>query len=145
MAGMSLDTFADKVTEFMQIISEKFSKQQTKDFYKMKITLPQYIVLDLLERQGESKMTEMAMFLGVTTAGMTGIVDKLVRYGYVVRRSDPKDRRVVKIRPTDKGETLVKTIRKHRREMIVELFGKIVQEDRAEYLRILTDITENMN
>jgi DNA-binding MarR family transcriptional regulator len=114
------------------------------DFYKMKITMPQFVILDLLERQGESKMTEMARFSGVTTAGMTGIVDKLVKYGYCIRKSDPSDRRVVKIRPTEKGARLVKTISLHRREMTVDLFSKISQEERVEYLKILAHIKEHL-
>ncbi|MBV2356866.1 MarR family transcriptional regulator [Streptomyces sp. J2-1] len=50
---------------------------------------------------GETPPTagELAARAQVTTGAMTGIVNRLVRAGYVTRRPDPADRRVVRVAP----------------------------------------------
>ena len=44
--------------------------------------------------------TELAARLGITSASMTSLVDRLVASGYVTREPHPTDRRAVILRPT---------------------------------------------
>jgi DNA-binding MarR family transcriptional regulator len=69
-------------------------------------------------------------------------VDRLVRYGYIVRTYDPKDRRVINIRLTQKGSDLVKRIGRQRKEVTREVFGKISKEERENYLAIMLHIRD---
>lgn len=142
MSTLSLSEFADKMSEIMPWIIKEFARRQTNDLYKGKITLPQFLILDFLARENEPKMTALAHFMHVTTAAMTGIIDRLVRDGYVLRGHDSKDRRIVKIRLTAKGAELVKKVYKQRRQMIIDIFGRISEADRQDYLRILKQIKE---
>ncbi|MFJ4026624.1 MarR family winged helix-turn-helix transcriptional regulator [Paenarthrobacter sp. NPDC089989] len=48
---------------------------------------------------------ELGARLGITSASMTTLVDRLVRSGYVVREPHPTDRRALVLRPT-KGSDL---------------------------------------
>jgi DNA-binding MarR family transcriptional regulator len=143
--ALSLPEFADRLNEILPAIMRKFFNRQTNEFFKGKITLPQYIVLEFLKRQEEAKMTDIAAFLGVTTAAATGIIDRLVKCGYVTRMHQPGDRRVVKIRLTAKGTEVVKKILQEKRQMIMEMFGALSQAERDEYIRILMRIQESMN
>jgi MarR family transcriptional regulator, organic hydroperoxide resistance regulator len=140
MLEFSLSEFADKINEVMPALFKEFARRQTNELFKGKITLPQFLVLALLHKEGESKMSDLAASLKVTTPAMTGISDRLVRYGYISRSNDLHDRRVIKIKLTAKGFDLVKKIDEQRRQMIINIFGKISQADRQEYLRILTKI-----
>jgi len=142
MAVISLSEFADKITEIMPVIMKEFARRQANELFKIKITLPQFLILNFLHNSQESKMTELAKFMKVTTAAMTGIVDRLVRDKYVARQYDPKDRRIIKIKLTTKGDNLVNKASQQRRDMIISVFGKISEEERQDYLRILTHIYE---
>jgi len=142
MLQSSLLEFADKMNEVMPGIIQGFARRQADELYKGKITLPQFLILDFLSQQGESRMTDMAHFMHVTTAAMTGIVDRLVGYGYVARVYDPEDRRIIKIKLTLHGSELVKKINEQRRSMIIKIFGSISGTDRQDYLRILMQIRE---
>lgn len=144
MAQVSLEEFADRINEILPVVIKEFMRHQTSGFYKLKVTLPQFVILDLLNRTGGTKMSDLSRNMNVTTAAMTGIVDRLVRDGYAVRESDPKDRRIIKVRATAKGARTVKDINLHRREMIVRVFGKLKQADREDYLRILTNIRDHL-
>ncbi len=140
MAGMPINEFADKMNEIMPTLLKEFSRRQTNELYKGKISLPQFLVMEFLDRNGECKMTDLARYMKVSTAAMTGIINKLVKFIYVARIPDTKDRRIIKVRLTAKGQGLVKKVRQERRQMCIDVFGRISEEDRENYLRILMQI-----
>ena len=144
MSNLLIAEFVDKVSEIMPVMMREFFRQETNEFYKLKITLPQFVVLDMLNRQGESKMSDLAHLINVTTAAMTGIVDRLVRDGYVKRTHDPRDRRIVNVALTVKGTSSVKEMINQRKKMTAKIFGMISQEEREEYLRILEHIRDHI-
>jgi DNA-binding MarR family transcriptional regulator len=140
MVEESLVGFADRMNEVMPTIIKEFARRQINELYKGKITLPQFLVLEFLYRKGESKMTDLAHFMGVSTAAMTGIGDRLVRDGYIKRAYDPNDRRIVRVKLIARGSDLVEKINEQRRQMVIKIFGKISENDRNDYLRILMQI-----
>lgn len=142
MNRLCLAEFADRINEIVPVMMKEFAKRQTGELYKTKVTLPQFLILLLLQREGETKMTDLAHMVKVTTAAMTGIVDRLVRDGYAVRGYDPADRRIIKVKATTEGSRLVKKVNEERRKMIIKIFGKLSESDRTDYLRILTQIKE---
>jgi len=142
MAGFSLLEFADKMNEIMPIVVKEFARRQINELYKGKITLPQFLILELLHREGESKMKDLAGFMKVSTAAMTGIVDRLVKYGYALRAYDTQDRRIIRIKLTSKGAVLVKKVNQQRRQMTINIFGKISEDERQDYLKILMRIRD---
>ena len=144
MSELSLSEFADRVGELMPFIMKEFMRNQGDEFHKLKITMPQFVVLEFLHRAGECRMGDIAKFINVTTAAITGIVDRLVRDSYVLRVSDPKDRRIVKIKLTAKGVKLVREMVERRKQLSIRMFGMISQEEREQYLSILTHIKEKI-
>ena len=144
MPSLSLSAFADRVQEVMPVIMKEFMRRQTGDFYKTKITMPQFFVLELLQRLGESKMSDIAKYIGVSTAAMTGIVARLVRANYLIRTSDPQDRRIVMVKLTAKGAAAVKEMLQRRKQATIKIFGVISPKEREEYLAILERIREHL-
>ena len=142
MPDLTLSDFAERIEDVIPAVMRGFSKMQTNELFKGKITLPQFFVLNHLDKYDESKMNELAKVMDVTTAAATGIVDRLVRYGYIVRAYDPKDRRVINIRPTQKGSDMVKRIGRQRKEVTREVFGRISREERENYLAIMLHIRD---
>ena len=137
---MTIESFADSLNEVMPAMFKEFTKRLTKELHKNKITLPQFFILEFLNREGGSKMTELAHFMNVTTAAMTGIVDRLVREGYIERVYDKNDRRIIKVKLTGTGNALTRKIAERKQQMIVKIFEKISETDREQYLRILNQV-----
>jgi MarR family transcriptional regulator, organic hydroperoxide resistance regulator len=144
MSELELSEFADKVGELMPVIMKEFARHQSGEFYKTKITMPQFFVLDMLKHNGGSKMSDMARFLNVTTAAMTGIVGRLVRDGYVMRLSDPKDRRIIKVDLTAKGAKVIKDMVERRKQITMKIFSSISSREREDYLNILAHVGEHL-
>lgn len=147
MQALTLAEFADNMNEIMPAVMKEFARRQANELYKGRITLPQFFILEFLSREQEATMTRLAQLMHVTTAAMTGIVDRLVRDGYAVRAHEPEDRRIIKVKLTAPGNALVRRISEQRRKMVIRIFGRISTQDRQEYFRILTQIknilTEN--
>src|SRR2546423_13305828 len=55
--------------------------------------------IDILLRSGPTTAKQLAELAGLTTGGVTGVVDRLERAGYVERPANPDDRRGVIINP----------------------------------------------
>lgn len=142
MPELSLSEFADRLNETIPLVMREFARRQLKELYKDKITLPQLLILEFLHKEGEPRMSYLAHFMNVTTAAMTGIVDRLVRDSYAARVYDTQDRRIIKIKLTNRGLELLKNINEQRRKMVVRIFGRLPEDDRGEYLRILTAIKD---
>jgi MarR family transcriptional regulator, organic hydroperoxide resistance regulator len=64
---------------------------------------PQVWVLRILKERGGATPKELAEVMCVTPANITGLVAKLERHGFVTRKRDRKDRRVVRLEATPKA------------------------------------------
>lgn len=140
MLKSSLMQFSDRMNAILPLFVREMVKRQVNELYRGKITFPQFLILELLYKEKESTMTNIARTMSVTTAAATGIVERLVRDGYVVRINDTGDRRIILIRLTAKGTSLVEKIQQQRRIMINNIFSNISEEERQNYLNTLLKI-----
>lgn len=142
MPSISLAEFADKLNELMPEMARSIIRRQSDELIKGKITLPQFFILNFLKKEGEQRMTDIARILNVTTAAATGLVDRMVKSGYATRVFDPQDRRIIRVKLSVKGIDVVQRVLSHRRRMIMDTFGKISQQEREDYLRILMRVKD---
>jgi DNA-binding MarR family transcriptional regulator len=62
---------------------------------------------------------------------VTGLVDRLVERGLVVRSEDGQDRRTIRVRGTGDGEVLIKGLVASRREQLARILAAVPEEQRA--------------
>ncbi len=96
---------------------------------EMGFTLPQIFVLMTVDSKNGCKMSGLAKGLSLNFGTATGIVDRLVRDGYIERQRDEEDRRVVWVSLTNKGKKIIKEAHKRRKEKIATLLEKFSEED----------------
>jgi DNA-binding MarR family transcriptional regulator len=87
-----------------------------KHMHKDAISLVHLSVLMELQANGSMPMGKLADAIGVSVASTTGIVDRMERRGFVVRRHDETDRRVVLVEATAAAADVFTAIDFHRRE-----------------------------
>jgi len=141
MPQLSISEFADKISEITPQVMREISKKEENELFTGKITIQQMLILDYLNNNTQVKMSDLASVMSVTTPAMTGIINRLVRSGYVSRVFDQNDRRIINIKITVKGHELVKKIKDGKRKMVIKIFSKLSENDRQDYLRILTQIS----
>jgi DNA-binding MarR family transcriptional regulator len=93
-------------------------------------TLPKFDVMAALARKGAGMtMTEVSRFLMVSNGNVTGIIDRLVADGLVVRLAHEGDRRTTFVRLTPKGAQQFQAMAKAHEAWISELLGEVGRED----------------
>lgn len=70
------------------------------------LTMPQWKLLMVLQAGEVRTVGELARVLGVRLPTVSGVLDRLEALGLIVRQSDLRDRRVVRIRLTAAGREL---------------------------------------
>ena len=88
-------------------------------------------VLTLLDHHGPLPMSRLASLVDVSVSNMTGIVDRLEQDGLVERIRDDRDRRLVLVRATPKGESRCEEAEGLRREHLRQLLGTLDGRERA--------------
>lgn len=74
------------------------------------LTFPRVTLLRLLVHRGKATSKDLAHWMGVTTADLPGLLDKLETEGLVTRRRDVTDRRVVYVEATRKGRRKLESL-----------------------------------
>jgi DNA-binding MarR family transcriptional regulator len=94
------------VFTFMVLTHEKLLKPYA-DYFRETLSPMQLNVLGLLGTYGTMTMTGLSEKLHTTRQQMTQIVTRLFELEFVERQPDEKDRRLIKIRMTEKAEALL--------------------------------------
>jgi DNA-binding MarR family transcriptional regulator len=108
-----------KREEIIHAINEKFIEMSTETilFHQVLADLLHFHITDhrcmhFIHSYGAMPAGRLAELTGLTTAAVTGIIDRLEEAGYVRRANDPKDRRrtIVKAIPNKKLERKLELI-----------------------------------
>ena len=89
-------------------------------------------------------MGEIKENLDTSLSTLTGIIDRMVRDGYVERERGNDDRRVVRVRMTEKGKKIFNEINKKRHERIKLVLELLSNEDQELLIGTIEKLTEHM-
>jgi len=105
---------------------------ETRERFKSKfnVTLPRFDVMAALYRKPDGMlMSEISRFLLVSNGNVTGIVDRLVQDGFIVRSQRNGDRRTSFVRLTVKGHAAFVEMATAHERWINELLGGVNARD----------------
>lgn len=132
-----LETVSIQLDLLVWLITRRLSRQ----LHAFNLTLPQFAALAALSAYGEScQMGRLAHLTGQSPATLTGIVDRLLKGGWVQRIYTPTDRRRVLVQVTPAGTNLVEQIRAKFLESINENFALLTDETLFSVEQLLTSI-----
>lgn len=97
----------------------------------------------LASRQGVTQM-ELAKILGLSKVAVTGLVDRVVRAGWVERRLDKRDRRVRRLYLTPTARSAVAAMREKVDVMIAASMGHIADAKGREMVREFEGIKDRL-
>ena len=86
-------------------------------------------VLAMLGDAGAMSVTDISRHLGMAKPNITPLIDRLIREGYVERRRDTGDRRVVNVVLLPKGEEKLACIRETIVRQVMRWTGTIPEKD----------------
>lgn len=102
------------------------------------VTLPRFDVLAALFRfEAGMTMTELSRLLMVSNGNVTGIVERLVKDGQVVRLPDQKDRRATLVRLTARGRDFFEEMARSHEGWVDELLSPVSPVDTNKLITLL--------
>lgn len=151
-----LDPSATEAFLHLLRTSDEVFSVTERNLLEHRISQGRFGVLMLLWRSGPGQATggtaggctmgprtpaELAKAAGVTRATMTGLIDTLERDGFVKRKPDPNDRRMMSVILTAKAERFLRVLLPHHFKAIKGLLKTLTETERKTLVRLLTKIT----
>lgn len=115
-------------------VHRSFVRELNKKFADKGMNYLDFLILRAVMEK-ESTMSELAKRYYVTQATITASVDRLEQKGYVERKRDLIDRRVVTVKITKKGEETFKDLLKDYSSLADEVIKNIKVDDTIEILQ----------
>ncbi len=110
------------------------------DFSDLSIT--EMHVIDNIGLTTERTMSDTAKAVKVTTGTLTTAIDNLIKKGYVERRRSSEDRRVVKIRLTEKGKSAFISHEDFHKDLVVSALEQLNSHEEEVLIKVLSSIDE---
>ena len=108
------------------------------------LTIPQLVSLGTLANTEFMTPTAMARAVDLSQATITGIVDRLVRRGYVTRERSTTDRRRVVLAITDKGREVLSASPSPLQERFATRLSKLPEENQQVIQTVLEQVVRMM-
>lgn len=121
------------------------SMHQSSKEGKNKMSFPQLAVLHLIHEGKAVLMKDIARELAITAPSATVFVEVLFKEGLVIRRLDPKDKRIVLLKLTPKGTKFLKEKIEEMNDRIKKDMEVLTSEERKTFAVILEKIISRYN
>lgn len=143
-----MQDYDQKVNDLMLDIFDKIlvteEKALSKGYFK-DLSVAEMHTLESIGLYDTKTMSETAASLGVTTGTLTVAVDRLVRKGYIKRRRDDHDRRVVRVQLTRQGKLAYRMHHKFHTLLVDRLVEPLDEAQRELFLKTLQSISDFVN
>ena len=134
----------DAILETIVYLSTE-SRRITKELARRAdLTGPQLTVLKMLEGVGDLSLSDLSDRIRAQNSTVTGIIDRMEREGLVVRTRSTEDRRVVRIRLTEKGSKIAREIAVEPMEVFHSALENLSPGEMRDLLKILTKIARRV-
>ena len=136
--------FGVQMAKMLPAIMREVTKKQDSFLSNSDLPVPGLLVLDFLREKHAATMGEISAVLHISMSSATGIIDKMIEQGYVLRERSDEDRRVVNVILADKGVRSAKKVNLERVEMLNNLYAVLDDKEHEEYLRLFTKVYDNI-
>ena len=99
-------------------------------------------VLNMLRENGALSQKEIAEKLDIRPQSLSELLVKMESDGFISRRQDKDDKRVIVVALTEKGEEQLVVLRQANREHAEKLFSPLTDEEKDALIAILKKLTQ---
>ena len=107
----------------------KSSGCQLKELLRDMVTPTQFLILKIIADHDTCKAADIAHLLDISPAATTTILDRLCKNGWIERDRSEKDRRIVWLKLTERGTTVLTEIERKRLQLLVQQFDQVTEEE----------------
>ena len=122
---------------YILLIEEKNLRDQG-----VKLSMTEVHILEAIEKSESNMMSAIAKRLMVTQGTLTVSTSKLVKKGYVERVKDERDKRIVRLKLTEKAVSILDIHNLFHEEMIERLLNELELDKEVELIQSLRNLME---
>jgi DNA-binding MarR family transcriptional regulator len=137
----SKDPLILTIRDFHRVIMEHSIEDFSRWLKDNQISRSQIGILMFLHRQNESQISVLGQELGVSTAAVSQIIDRLFQMGFIVREEIPGDRRTKSIKLSAEGKAIVKQAHAAHLRWMEPLQNEFSQDEKDEIIKALKLLT----
>ena len=100
------------------------------------------LFLSLNENKRALSASELSSVLNITPAGVTHLINPLEENGFIERKKDPHDRRVVLIGFTEKGNQIAELVVDKVNESLAGLVDHLGEENSKTLIRLMSSVVD---
>ncbi|MDO6354719.1 MULTISPECIES: MarR family winged helix-turn-helix transcriptional regulator [unclassified Caloramator] len=119
----------ERLAEYLQTFLPMFYKKLMKGITLPGVTKQQLWLLYLIENHDEKPMSFYSEKMMIPKSNLTSIADKLIEDGLIERAYDPKDRRIILLKITDKGKLFINDCREKTKKAIFQKLENLDDKD----------------
>lgn len=106
------------------------------------LTITEMHIIENIGIDKERTMSATAKDLKITSGTLTIAIDNLIKKGYVIRRRSEKDRRVVMIKLTDKGDRAYEAHDEFHKDMVVSTLQDLDDNEEIVLIKALVNVAK---
>ncbi|MGB6064264.1 MAG: MarR family transcriptional regulator [Desulfomonilaceae bacterium] len=106
------------------------------------LTPVQQLVLEAVHQEEGLSAGDLGKKLTLDLATLSGILDRMAERGWIVKQTDPNDKRLLQIHLTDQARDLEPTLMQERDKANDEILGNLSLEEKVLLKRLLKDLKD---
>ena len=106
------------------------------------LTPIQQLVLAAVHQEEGISASDLGKKLTLDLATLSGVLDRMVERGWIIKRTDPDDKRLLQIRLTDQARNLGSTLMQERDKANDEILCNLSLEEKVLLKRLLKDLKD---
>jgi DNA-binding MarR family transcriptional regulator len=122
--GASADPAAAIIADFRATMTQ-LKCASSERLLREGVSMAQIHIMYTVQRHGDMTMSRLADVLNVSDSNATGLVDRMEERGFIQRDRVPTDRRVVLVRVTEAGESLLREVDALTDEILRTVLGRL--------------------
>ncbi|WP_130806277.1 MarR family winged helix-turn-helix transcriptional regulator [Senegalia massiliensis] len=88
------------IVKLLKNVMDTMKRNIEDEFKEMNLTGPQGMLIGILSKYEEMKISDISQKMGLSNSTVSGIVDRMEKQGYIERIRSKEDRRVVHVKIT---------------------------------------------
>jgi DNA-binding MarR family transcriptional regulator len=104
------------------------------------LTPVQLLVLGALWDEDGPSAGDLSRKLGLDNATLSGVLDRMAEREWILKETDPEDRRILRVRLTQRGRDIEPRLLDERDSANEEILGNLSLEERVLLKRLLKDL-----
>ena|SRR5690554_3529428 len=130
------------IIDHLQTVKTSFEKLVRHYFGNLSLTMPQILLILLLNENGPMNISEISKKMGLSKSTVSGIIDRLEKMALVKRDRSKQDRRIISVGLTEKYDNTGLDIEHKFREFLYNIFNEVSEEEFVDIIKGLTKLDQ---